>query len=144
MNYFEPRQVLPNADRPDAGKWRYTCQNDDRVWEVGYCAQGCRGHDDPEGAYEHQRQYELDNARFVVGQPVETALHRDECEAWHPLREADGYEPLDSGARVQCEKLTTSYARVGPGIGHLVHLCAEHLNRLGLSTAFQVGKVISS
>lgn len=38
MNYYQPRQVDPTADRPDAGKWRYTCMNDGRVWPVGNCS----------------------------------------------------------------------------------------------------------
>lgn len=63
MNYHRPRQVDPGADRPDAGKWRYTCRNDGRVWPEGYCAD-CAGHDTKEGAYEHQTQYVLDHARY--------------------------------------------------------------------------------
>lgn len=61
MNYYQPRQVDPESDRPDAGKWRYTKMNDGKVWAVGYCAEGCEGHDTPEGAYEHQTQFVLDH-----------------------------------------------------------------------------------
>lgn len=38
MNYEEARQIDPHADRPDAGKWRYTNRNDDRIYPIGYCS----------------------------------------------------------------------------------------------------------
>lgn len=61
MNYYEPRQVNPESDSPDAGKWRYTCSNRRTgTYAVGYCAEGCPGHDDKEGAYAHQTAYLLD------------------------------------------------------------------------------------
>lgn len=31
MNYYKARQ------RESDGRWDYTCQNDGRVWSVGYC-----------------------------------------------------------------------------------------------------------
>lgn len=38
MNYEQARQVDPNADRPDAGKWRWTTANDGRVRPAGSCS----------------------------------------------------------------------------------------------------------
>ena len=57
MNYRQARQVDPTADRPDAGKWRYTNMNDGKVWADGACRDDCPGHATPEEAYEHQRQH---------------------------------------------------------------------------------------
>lgn len=43
MNYHQPRQIDPESDAPDAGKWRYTCKNGDNIWAEGYCSpwRGC-------------------------------------------------------------------------------------------------------
>ncbi len=43
MNYHQPRQIEPTADRPDAGKWRYTNMNDGRVWTEGYWCHSANG-----------------------------------------------------------------------------------------------------
>ena len=39
MNFAKPRQIDEGADRPDAGKWRWTVYNDNtkRVYASGYC-----------------------------------------------------------------------------------------------------------
>lgn len=133
MNYFQARQVDPTAtDCEDAGKWRYTQMRDKQVWPVGYCAENCPGHDDKDGAYEHQRQYELDNARFNEGPNHERALHRSMCQAL-------------AGDGERCGKLTTSSAGVGPGMSYEVTLCVGHLNRGGLASAWDgPGNVVSS
>ncbi len=65
MNYYEARE-LKGADGNPAGLWHFTCQNDNRIWPVGYCAQDCPGHPTREEAQEHYRQYLLDNARYHV------------------------------------------------------------------------------
>src|SRR3954467_10556795 len=36
MNYYGPREIL-DKDGNSTGKWHYTCENDGRVWPVGYC-----------------------------------------------------------------------------------------------------------
>lgn len=63
MNYYQAREIKTPDGNP-AGLWHFTCQNDSRIWPVGYCAVGCPGHDTPEGAQEHYRQYLLDTARY--------------------------------------------------------------------------------
>lgn len=80
MNYDKPRQVDPNADRPDAGKWRWTTHNDrGGTHATGYCAEPCAGHDTPEEAAEHYRQWKLDRVRFrVLNNP--NALHKCRVE----------------------------------------------------------------
>jgi hypothetical protein len=105
MNYHQPRQINPESDQPDAGKWRYTCMNDGRVWAEGYCAQDCPGHDTREGAYEHQTQYILENRVELRG------VHSDTKR----LCRAPG-----------CDEWTTLYARVDQF--SIFDLCSEHLN----------------
>lgn len=93
MNYYEPRQVSPNANRPDAGKWRYTCMNDGQIWPVGYCAQDCPGHDTPEEARAHQTEY-LMNERVDLDGRWRDAQHKcEQCDAW-----TDRYANVDNGA----------------------------------------------
>jgi hypothetical protein len=102
VNYHQPRQVDPKSDRPDAGKWRYTCMNDGKVWAEGYCA-GCPGHDTREGAYQHQTQYVLENkVRLGVEHPNE----QRRC--------------------MKCGEWTTKTARVDHL--HYYELCDEHCN----------------
>ena len=105
MNYHQPRQIDPKADRPDAGKWHYTNMNDGRVWPEGYCAQGCPGHDTKEGAYEHQTQYVLDNARY----DGTDSQSKRQCQA-------EG-----------CDEWTQHFAEVG--MASIFFLCDQHRNR---------------
>ena len=111
MNYHQPRQIEPTADRPDAGKWRYTNMNDGRVWAEGYCAD-CPGHDTKEGAYEHQTQYVLDHARYD-GEEVGA---KRQCRA-------EG-----------CEEWTQSFAEVGHT--QMFTLCDAHRNRETLALLY--------
>ena len=124
MNYFEPRQVDPQADRPDAGRWRYTCMNDGQIWAVGYCAGGCEGHATADDANQHQREYEIDNAwhRVQDGGP-------GKVEPWDPC------EALIGVPEHPCGKRTPNVLTLGPGIGIFgPHLCDEHLTFEGLSS----------
>lgn len=124
MNYYDARQIDPSADRPDAGKWRYTRVRDHQTFEEGYC-RGCPGHDTREEAFAHQREYELDNADFD--------------RSWKT-------EPWGPCAFPGCEvKRTPREVMVGPGMGFGVRLCPDHMNREGLAAAWDgPGKVISS
>lgn len=94
MNHYKARQVDPASGRPDAGKWRYTCENDGRIWTSGACSRfqtctacdghsaistdpcstcngrgftdvgECPGHDTPDEAYIHQTDWLLSRTRF--------------------------------------------------------------------------------
>lgn len=124
MNYYEARRVDPDANRPDAGKWRYTCMNDGRIWPIGYCAQDCPGHDDPEGAEQHQREFDL-----------EEALRRGPSHS----------EPWSFCKFPGCGRRTPSFFEVGPGMGRPIYLCEQHQGREGLATIYRgPGRVISS
>jgi hypothetical protein len=121
MNYYEPREKTDKDGNP-TGLYHYTRMNDGRIWPTGYCAQDCPGHDTKEGAYEHQRQYLLDNAKFDSGK-FKDALFR--CDV------PDCKNFSDTSSRVQGQ--ISSYT-----------LCEEHRNRAGLEKVLKVGDVISS
>lgn len=137
MNYYEPRQVSADADREDAGKWRYTCMNDGKVWPVGNCADNCPGHDTKEGAYEHQTEYVLDHASFD-GQWSDTQ-HR--CEAPVPTGGVNisGQITAPPTGTEACGKWTDKFASLGPGQMWSFNLCDGHRNRETL--ALLVGTV---
>jgi hypothetical protein len=62
MNYYQAREISKD-DKP-TGKFHYTRMNDGDIRPVGYCASNCPGHDTPEEAAEHYRQYLIDNAQY--------------------------------------------------------------------------------
>ena len=119
MNYYQPRE-LKDKDGNPSGIWHYTCMNDGRIWPVGYCAQGCPGHDTKEGAYEHYRQYELDTSR---------------------------YDGTYSGTQRKCEicgEWTQRFASVGPDHMEMHTLCDAHRNRETLDTLVEAGDSFGS
>lgn len=125
MNYYDARQIVdPTSSKTDAGKWRYTRRNNSDFWAMGYCAD-CPGHDTRDEAFEHQREWELDNADFE-----------------RPFSE----EPWGPCEFPSCEvKRTPQAVNVGPGMPVGVRLCPEHMNRDGLAAAWHgPGIVISS
>lgn len=120
MNYHQPRQVSPSADRPDAGKWRYTYmnENDGAVWPEGYCAE-CPGHDTKEGAYEHQTQYVLDNARYD-GKDIRAKrqCRAEGCDEWTQyFAEVDDAIFTLCDAHRNRETLALLYGSVGDSFG---------------------------
>lgn len=102
MNYYAARQVEVG---PNAGRWHYTCRNDDRIWPVGLCQDGCHGHASPEEAQEHYRRYLLglmkkrgpkeqewpkekcclkecnSEAKYLIDCPGHMGMHFEVCEA---------------------------------------------------------------
>jgi len=125
MNYYAARQVDPKADRPDAGKWRYTSMRDGSIWPVGACAEGCVGHDTAEQAYEHQRQWLLSQLR--VGEAA---------------RSVSRYAP---GKCCCCDAVATHEAYIaGEPVGYTFRVCDEHNNRESLEPLIDVGESMSS
>jgi hypothetical protein len=116
MNYCQPREIA-DKDGAGAGRWRYTCMNDGRVWAIGYCATLHCHHASPEEAREHYRQYELD--------------HRREVEYARPGRLC-----------LICEAVTVKgFTTDGY---HSYPLCDEHRTRKVLDTLVKPGDFISS
>jgi hypothetical protein len=62
MNYYQPRELL--KDGKQSGLFHYTCKNDNVVWPVGLCAEGCTGHATPDEAREHWREYLIQGIQF--------------------------------------------------------------------------------
>lgn len=84
MNYAEPRQI---GAGPLKGKWHWTVKNDDRIWAAGYCSMletgsQCEGHDTPEEAAEHYRQYMLDKRLSFDHTLADAQRHCEECHEW--------------------------------------------------------------
>ena len=119
MNYYDARE-LAGVDGQSSGLFHYTAQNDDRIFPVGYCAQGCAGHATPEEAREHYRLYLLDNARY----DGELLSEKRKCET--------------------CGEWTQTYASIPLNMETHI-LCDEHCNRETLDTVMhRVGQIISS
>lgn len=116
MNYYAARQ------RKSDSLWHYTCMNDNQIWPVGYCGQGCPGHATRAEAEEHQKQYLLDNAKYRTG---ESSWPKYKCEV-------EG-----------CEREATGLADI-PGSFHQHRFCADHCNRVELSKLIEVGETTSS
>lgn len=118
MNYYMPRQSKVS------GLWRYTCRNDDRIYEIGYCQRDeegrspCPGHATPEEAAAHMKEYALDHARF------------------------DGRWNLSVEPCEVCGATTSRFARTVHAI--TVPLCEVHLNRDGLAGLDFRGQVIGT
>lgn len=132
MNYYQPLEMADAEGKP-AGKWHYTCTNDGilngRSFPVGYCGAGrlpgdtaekCPGHDTPEGAAEHYRQWLLD----------------------HKLR-LDGARPNGHYGCAVCGVLTDQVAKVDH---RSFHLCDDHRNREHVEALFEAptGLIMSS
>ena len=114
MNYAGPREKA-NPDGTPSGVWHYTNRNDDLIYPIGYCAQACPGHDSPDGAIEHQRQYEVDHA--VLDGPVSTSYHP--CQV--------------------CGAPTNRMAMWGMGNMAMGWLCDEHRTREHVASLVKVG-----
>jgi len=107
MNYEQPRQIDPQADRPDAGKWRWTNQRDHEVWPTGYCAEDCpMGHDTPEEAAQHNWEWEIDHFKLNAGKWVDPTR----CQG------------------PSCGRFATAFAKVPGDIAQDYTLCSRHMN----------------
>lgn len=121
MNYYGPRQIDPAAtERPDAGRWRYTCRTGDRVFPIGLCAQGCPGHDTRDEARAHYGEYLLDTTTYD-GQVADQQLR---CAA--PTLAESGIATADVAD--VCGAWTDRFAATGPGRMLSWMLCDEHRN----------------
>lgn len=134
MNYYLPRQVDPKAERPDAGKWRYTCMNDGKVWPVGYCTD-CPGHETEQEARQHYTDYELNETLNLDGEYADQQLR---CEARLSLGLAGPDAP-------KCGAWTNRFASLGPGRMVSFTLCDKHRNRENVADLYgTVGNIASS
>lgn len=119
MNYYQARE-LKGPDGKGTGKWHYTVSNKRTgTMPVGYCADGCPGHDTPEGAYEHQTAYLLDHRTNYDGLMTDMLFRCEICGAW-----TDRYATIDD---------------------RRFNLCDEHRNREQVAKLFgTVGDATSS
>lgn len=143
MNYDQPRQIDPKADRPDAGKWRWTTRNDNNVRPDGYCApwEMC-----PEnhGIELIGSGFECStcNGRGIVDKADPCPGHDTAEEAAEHYRQyridrAEFVSVRDADARMlhrckMCDKHTASYMHI-PGEIHTEFVCDDHHNRDSLN-----------
>lgn len=120
MNYYQPREI--RRDGEGTGRWHYTCQNDGRIWPVGYCREH-EGHESPEAAIACYRSYQLDHRLKLDGTWKEHYRH---CQA------------------PGCETLTNHFASLDHGSSWA--LCDEHRTRETVEQLYPEGpaQIISS
>lgn len=115
MNYYQARQ------QKEGLLWHYTVMNDHQIWPVGYCAQGCAGHQTKQEAEAHYREYVLDNFSFD-GRMSNEMRKCEICQAW-----------------------TDRIAQGGIGNTDIHVLCDEHRTRAWLATVLpDQSEIISS
>lgn len=125
MNYREARQI---TDGPHAGRWHYTCRNDDRIWPDGACRDGCAGHDTPEEAYEHERQRLVAMMEIVALSPEARAYQPGRCESPDACAEPATHRVIIGG----------------PGRLESPRLCPAHATREQAARLVTVGPSIAS
>jgi hypothetical protein len=81
MNYYAAREIQDESGR-GTGRWHYTCRNDHRIWPVGYCNEGCPGHDTPEEANQHMTAYVLDTGIDLSRSLSNEQRKCEVCGAW--------------------------------------------------------------
>ena len=118
MNYYDAREKA-DVDGNPSGLWHFTIQNDNHIFPVGYCAQGCSGHATPEEAREHYRLYLLDSARYD-GVTMDEMRKCEVCGDW-----------------------TLFYAHIPQSMERHT-LCDAHRNRETLDTVMHRVKQITS
>lgn len=113
MRYYSPRQKHTD------GLWHYTVKVDDHVEPVGYCADDCPGHDTPQQAADHFKDYLLDKTSRKLQDP-ELRL----CNV--------------------CKAYTTWRVLVGKGIPIRLILCEKHQGREHVEKLVNLHKIATS
>jgi hypothetical protein len=106
-------------EKADDHLWHYCVKSDGRIWPVGYCAQGCPGHETQEGAEEHYKAYLVDSAKHQLEASRPHAAAR-KCEV--------------------CETYTRGLSVTGPSFLEVHALCDTHNNHEGLTQVLEVGE----
>lgn len=101
MQVYGAKEIVSMGGEP-TGKYHYGCSDSSGTYPIGYCAQGCPGHDTADEARSHQRQYEIE-------------------------QEADRFEDVDTQKKcLVCGTWTTLRVKVGHTFTQMYALCAEH------------------
>lgn len=149
MNYAQPRQVDSEADRPDAGKWRWTVRNDNDIWTDVACTVPCPAGDCTGGrawddVSQNDQKCETCHGRGRVADDghdtaEEAAEHYRQWQIenveWHVIVAA---EARQLNRCKMCDKHTASYMTVkGDAYSHNV-VCPDHHNRAGAEFLIQL------
>lgn len=142
MNYAQARQIDPEADRPDAGKWRWTVRNDNNIRPDGYCSPlelcgACGG--ETGWLYPGRPSCDACDSRGLIesANPCpghDTAEEAEEHYREYQIDRAEFVEIVDADAQMlgrckMCDKHTASYMRIkGDAYRHDL-VCPEHHER---------------
>ena len=146
MNYYDARQ------RQTDKRWDYTCQNDGRVWPVGYCAGYHEPKDDGIVRWrEDERQRVIANKDKYHRDGHATDEEARECYRLY-LLDNDVQEMTFAEAQHPCvapvgESKCNVWTQKALEIRHGGHypLCDEHRNRETLEKLFEApGQIMSS
>jgi hypothetical protein len=116
MNYYDARQ------RQSDQKWDFTCQNDNRIWAVGKCADKQCNHDTPDEARACYGQWLIDNRLELEA----GTLHKQWVEC-----EVEG-----------CDHDTDTVSRVGQYYRFM--LCQTHRTKEQVAKMVEVGSFFGS
>lgn len=90
MIIHQPLQIS-GPDGKGTGKWHMTERSDEENWParpVGHCANGCPGHDTPEGANDHYDRWKADTAKEL--EEPDKQLRCEVCSTWTTHRMVPG------------------------------------------------------
>jgi len=144
MNYLSARQKVD-------GKWHYTCQNNNRVWPVGYCSPHaecpvCHG----EACFSTVFKEEYGGTPCVNCNNTGFILKEDACQGHDTEEDAcehykqyllDNIRYTKSSSSMHkcriCGEWTTGIADVS--MSQYYTICEEHQNRESMATIVSVG-----
>ncbi len=113
MRYYAPRQ------RRDTGKWHYTLMVGGKITPVGFCAEDCPGHDTPQGAADHFKEFLLEKTMRKMNVPE--------------LRMC-----------MVCDSPTGRRVHIGKGKPIKLILCQEHQSRTDIESLVNFDKIAES
>ena len=123
MNHYKPREITKEG-KP-TGLFHYTCRNDNQIWPVGPCADGCPGHATTDEAREHYRQWLIDGITFYA-----------ETQEW----------PKEKCESEGCNQQATFWgvSRNEPGQFNQRRFCKDHATKEEMAKFIDAGDCSSS
>jgi len=92
MNYYQARKRLSD------NRWAFTCRKDERIWAVGYCANG-HDHATKEEAEACYATYLIETKLTLDGKLSDQMLKCKECGVY-----TDRYAEIDGTMLVLCDQ----------------------------------------
>ncbi len=153
MNYYAPREIIENGK--SAGRWHYTCRNDDHTWAVGYCSPWtecpechCQPLIHRAGLTESCIRCQgiglirKDSPCPGHATPEEACEHQKQY--YVDTAHLDGRDSSHQSKCQVCQRWTDRVVTWGPGFMSVVILCADHATPDHLARFVRVGVCTSS